>query len=226
VKTPWVAVRDYPNTYHSFVETFPGNATCIQLILNVAGTNRLPPFYEYTYGVTLEQILKDCGANEVQAVQSSGPSGRLLAPADFHHTLGFEDLACGGSLMIYHQQRDLLDVVQNFSHFFAHESCGFCTPCRVGTKLLSNSVDKIHSGHGTALDVAEVKQLGGLVQRRSHCGLGQTAANPLLNLLESFPDVVNDRLLSREFEPHFDLDAALSEARQISHRDDKEAHLS
>ncbi len=195
-------------------------------LLSISGDCAEPGIYEYDFGVSLAQILQDCGAQTVQAVQLSGPSGRLLAPADFHRILGFEDLACGGSLMIYHQQRDLLDAVQNFSHFFAHESCGFCTPCRVGSSLLRNRIDKIHAGHGTALDVAEVQQLGVLMQRRSHCGLGQTAANPLLNLLESFPDVMNKRLLQQTFEPHFDLDAALSEARQLSHRDDQEAHLS
>ena len=128
--------------------------------------------------------------------------------------------------MIYSKDRDLLKVISNFTHFFAHESCGFCTPCRVGTTLLKNGLDKIASGHGTKSDVDEMYRMATMVKRRSHCGLGQTAPNPLLDALKRFPEVFEQRLVhDSEFEPHFDLDAALEEARQISHRDDAEAHL-
>jgi [NiFe] hydrogenase diaphorase moiety large subunit len=127
--------------------------------------------------------------------------------------------------MVFGQERDLLAVIANFAHFFAHESCGFCTPCRVGTTLLRNGLDKIASGHGTRYDLDEMQRLGMLVKRRSHCGLGQTAANPILDGLQRFPQVFEQRLIHREFEPHFDLDAALEQARQITHRDDAAAHL-
>ena len=69
-------------------------------------------------------------------------------------------------------------------------------------------------------------RLGKLVKRRSHCGLGQTAANPLLDLLEKFPQVCTERLLHQDYEPFFNLDAALATTRDLTHRDDAQAHLS
>ena len=118
-------------------------------------------------------------------------------------------------------QKDMV----NFAHFFVHESCGFCTPCRVGTVLLKNGVDKIASGHGTRYDLDEMKRMGALIKRRSHCGLGQTAANPILDCFQQFPHVFEQRLVHSKFEPYFDLDGSLEEARQITHRDDAAAHL-
>lgn len=195
-------------------------------ILSISGDCTTPGVYEYPFGVSIQRILDDCGAEDVQAVQVGGPSGTLIAPDEFERKLGFEDLATGGSFMIFNRERDLLRIISNFTHFFAHESCGFCTPCRVGTTLLKNGLDKIASGHGTKSDVDEMYRMATMVKRRSHCGLGQTAPNPLLDALKRFPEVFEQRLVhDSEFEPHFDLDAALEEARQISHRNDAEAHL-
>ncbi|HEX5337889.1 MAG TPA: NAD(P)H-dependent oxidoreductase subunit E [Gallionella sp.] len=194
-------------------------------ILSVSGDCTAPGIYEYPFGVSIQQVLDDCGATEVQAVQVGGPSGTLIGPAEFSRNLGFEDLPTGGSFMVFGKNHDLLAVIRNFAHFFAHESCGFCTPCRVGTSLLKNGLDKIASGHGTQYDLDEMQRMGALVKRRSHCGLGQTAANPILDGLLRFPQIFEQRLLHSNFEPHFNLEASLGEARQISHRDDAQAHL-
>lgn len=194
-------------------------------ILSVSGDCVAPGIYEYPFGVSIQQVLDDCGAKDVQAVQIGGPSGTLIDKTKFNHKLGFEDLPTGGSFMVFGQERDLLAVIRNFAHFFAHESCGFCTPCRVGTTLLKNGLDKISSGHGTRYDMDEMKRVGALIKRRSHCGLGQTAANPVLDGLQCFPQIFEQRLVHSNFEPNFNLDAALEEARQITHRDDAEAHL-
>jgi [NiFe] hydrogenase diaphorase moiety large subunit len=194
-------------------------------ILSVSGDCTSPGIYEYPFGVSIQQVLDDCGAQNVQAVQIGGPSGSLINPAKFNRKLGFEDLPTGGSFMVFGQGRDLLEIIGNFAQFFAHESCGFCTPCRVGTVLLKNGVDKIASGHGTRYDLDEMKRMGALIQRRSHCGLGQTAANPILDCFQQFPHVFEQRLVHSKFEPYFDLDGSLEEARQITHRDDAAAHL-
>jgi len=194
-------------------------------ILSISGDCATPGAYEYDFGVSIQRILDDCGAEKVQAVQVGGPSGTLIAPDEFERKLGFEDLATGGSFMIFGQDRDLLEVVRNFTHFFAHESCGFCTPCRVGTTLLRNGMDKIASSHGTQYDVDELRRMAALVKRRSHCGLGQTASNPILDLLKRFSQLFEERLIHSDFEPHFDLDKSLEEARLLTHRDDAEAHL-
>ncbi len=194
-------------------------------ILSISGDCAAPGIYEYPFGVTIRKVLDDCGAKDARAVQVGGPSGTLIGSAEFDRRLGFDDLSTGGSLMVFSQARDLLAVIVNFAHFFAHESCGFCTPCRVGTTLLKNGLDKIAGGHGTRYDLDEMQRLATLVKFRSHCGLGQTAANPILDGLQRFPQAFEQRLVHRDFEPHFNLDAALEEARQISHRDDAAAHI-
>jgi [NiFe] hydrogenase diaphorase moiety large subunit len=194
-------------------------------ILSVSGDCVSPGIYEYPFGVTIQQVLDDCGAKDAQAVQVGGPSGTLIGSAEFQRRLGFEDLSTGGSFMVFSREHDLLAAIVNFAHFFAHESCGFCTPCRVGTTLLKNGMDKIAGGHGTQYDLDEIKRMGTLIRRRSHCGLGQTAANPILDGLQQFPHLFEQRLAHSNFEPYFDLDAALEEARKITHRDDAAAHL-
>lgn len=194
-------------------------------LLSVSGDCLKPGIYEYPFGVTVQQVLDECGAVNVQAVQIGGPSGTLIAPVEFNRKLCFEDLPTGGSFMVFSQQRNLLAIISNFAHFFAHESCGFCTPCRVGTTLLQKSLDKIASGNGTHYDLDEVRQMAALVKRRSHCGLGQTAANPILDGLQRFPLIFEQRLRHNNYQPHFNLDAALEAARHITRRDDAGAHL-
>ena len=194
-------------------------------LLSVSGDCAYPGIYEYPFGVSIKQVLDDCGAEDVQAVQIGGPAGTLIGRSGYKRIIGFEDLSTGGSFMVFGRKRDLLDIIVNFSRFFAHESCGFCTPCRVGTTLLKNAMNKIAKGQGTQYDLDEMERIGTLIKRRSHCGLGQTAANPILNGLQRFPQIFRQRLARGDFEPSFDLDAALEEARQITHRDDAAAHL-
>ena len=194
-------------------------------ILSVSGDCASPGIYEYPFGNSVQQVLDDCGAKNVQAVQIGGPSGTLIGSAEFHRKLGFEDLPSGGSFMVFSKERDLLSIIANFAHFFAHESCGFCTPCRVGTTLLRKGLDKIAAGRGTQYDLDEMKRMAALIKRRSHCGLGQTAANPVLDGLQRFPQIFEQRLAHSNFEPSFNLDMALEEARQVTHRDDAAAHL-
>jgi [NiFe] hydrogenase diaphorase moiety large subunit len=195
-------------------------------ILSICGDCARPGIYEYDFGVSIAQVLADCGAENTLGVQVGGPSGVFISEQEFDRKLGFEDLATGGSFMIFDRRRDVLEIARNFTHFFAHESCGFCTPCRVGTSLLRNHLDKICAGHGTAGDLAELSNLAQVVKNASHCGLGQTAANPILSTLQRYPDLYQARLKdNNSFEPGFDLDGALAIARRLSGRDDAMAHL-
>jgi len=195
-------------------------------ILSICGDCARPGIYEYPFGVNIEQILADCGATDVLGVQIGGPSGTFISNKEFKRQLAFEDLATGGSFIVFNDSRNVLDIVQNFTHFFAHESCGFCTPCRVGTSLLKKQLDKIIDGHGSAGDVVELESLCQLVKSHSHCGLGQTAANPILTTLQRYPDLYQKRLKNISYEPGFDLDGALETARRMARRNDAGAHLS
>jgi [NiFe] hydrogenase diaphorase moiety large subunit len=194
-------------------------------LISVSGDCPRPGIYEYPFGVSVREVLDDCGAVNTRAVQVSGPSGVCVPEHEFGRRLGFEDLPTAGAFMVFDDSRDPFEVARNFVHFFAHESCGFCTPCRVGTSMLKTTMDKIAEGHGTQHDLREVENLDHVLQTTSHCGLGRTACNPVLHTLKHFRPAYENRLKSLDFEPAFDLDGALARARQMTGRDDAGAHL-
>jgi [NiFe] hydrogenase diaphorase moiety large subunit len=195
-------------------------------ILSISGDCARPGIYEYPFGTAVRPILDDCGAKDVLGAQIGGPSGTFISNQEFDRRLAFEDLATGGSFIVFDNSRSILDITHNFTHFFAHESCGFCTPCRVGTSLLRKQFDKIYDGHGSAGDVAALDEICRLVKTYSHCGLGQTAANPVLTTLARYPEAYESRLKKISYEPGFDLDAELEIARRLANRSDAAAHLS
>jgi len=127
--------------------------------------------------------------------------------------------------MVFSRSRDMFEVARNFTHFFAHESCGFCTPCRVGTSLLRDTMDKLAAGKGSAYDMQSMQTLMRILLTMSHCGLGHTAAKPVVETMRAFPEAYEHRLRRLDFEPAFDLDAALGTARRITGRDDDWAHI-
>jgi [NiFe] hydrogenase diaphorase moiety large subunit len=194
-------------------------------VLSVSGDCARPGIYEVPFGVTVREVLADCRAEGTQAVQISGPSGTCIDATEFERRIAFEDLPTAGAFMVFDDSRDLFEVARNFTHFFAHESCGFCTPCRVGTTLLCNIMDKIHGGKGSQHDLNRIFRLNRLLQDSSHCGLGHTACNPLTDTIKRFRPAYERRLESLEFEPAFDLDGALARARAMTGRDDAGAHL-
>jgi len=194
-------------------------------LISVSGDCPRPGIYEYPFGVTVREVLADCGAVNTRAVQISGPAGVCVPEHEFGRKLGFEDLPTAGAFMVFDDSRDMFEVARNYVHFFAHESCGFCTPCRVGTAMLQQTMDKIAEGHGTQYDLREVENLDHVLQTTSHCGLGRSACNPVLHTLKHFRPAYENRLKSLDFEPAFDLDGALARARQMTGRDDAGAHL-
>ena len=194
-------------------------------LLSLSGDCERPGIYEYPFGVTVQRVLEDCGARDAQGIQMAGPAGHTVSAKQFGRRICFEDLATGGSFMVFDRSRDILDGIRNFTQFFVHESCGFCTPCRVGTSLMRDLVTKVHTGHGTRQDLEEMRRLGRIMQVACHCGLGQTAPNPVLDSLDEFPEAYERRLRSTAYEPAFDLNAALEEARQLTGRRDPGAYL-
>ncbi|MBI5891144.1 MAG: NAD(P)H-dependent oxidoreductase subunit E [Nitrosomonadales bacterium] len=194
-------------------------------LISVSGDCPRPGIYEYPFGVSVREVLQDCGAVNTRAVQISGPSGVCVPESEFGRKLGFEDLPTAGAFMVFDDSRDMFEVARNYVHFFAHESCGFCTPCRVGTSMLKQTMDKIADGHGTQYDLKEIENLDRVLQTSSHCGLGRTACNPVLHTLKHFRPAYENRLKSLMFSPAFDLDGSLARARQMTGRDDAGAHL-
>jgi [NiFe] hydrogenase diaphorase moiety large subunit len=191
----------------------------------VSGDCERAGIYEYPYGVSAREILRDCGGLEAQAVQVSGPSGVTITRPEFDRILAYEDLSTVGTFMVFGPDRDMFEVVRHFTAFFRHESCGLCTPCRVGTSLMVDLVDKVAAGKGSPLDVEDIQRIATLMKTTAHCGLGQTASNPIIDSLVKFRGDWDRRMSVADFVPAFDLDAALAESRQMADRDDAAAHL-
>lgn len=194
-------------------------------IHSVSGDCEWPGLYEYPFGTRIGRILEDCGARDTQAVQVGGPSGVCLSAFEFGRRIAFEDVPTAGAFMVFDRSRDMFEVARGFAHFFAHESCGFCTPCRVGTALVVKRMDKLAAGHGSRHDIDVLFELEQVMDTTSHCGLGASACNPLRDTILKFRPAYEQRLTSLHFEPGFDLDAELSIARRMTGRDDAGAHL-
>ena len=189
-------------------------------LLSISGDVKRAGVYEVPFGISLKEVLKLAGAEDAKAVQVGGPSGQMVAPAEFGRSISYDDLATGGSIMVFGPQRDLLDVVHAFMEFFVEESCGYCTPCRVGNVLLKRKLDEIRNGQGIPEDLEYLRTLGATVKTASRCGLGQTSPNPILTSLKSFPDTYKAVLSSLPdgLRPNFDVEAALADAKAIAGR--------
>jgi [NiFe] hydrogenase diaphorase moiety large subunit len=194
-------------------------------LLSISGDCARPGIYEFPFGVMINEILEECGAENVQAVQVAGAAGSSFAEEEFSRSIAFEDISTAGSFMVFDNSRELIRMVQNFADFFCHESCGFCTPCRVGGQLLRDLDNKVADGHAARYDLDEMRKIGQVMKEASHCGLGATAANHVFDTLDKFPYIYEQELARADYEPSFDLDAALERAREITGRDDEEAHI-
>ena len=196
---------------------------------SVSGDCERPGLYEYPLGTPISRILADCGAHQPQAVQVGGPSGTCVPASGFDRCISYDDVHSAGAFMVFDSTRDLFEVARHFARFFAHESCGLCTPCRVGTELVVRRLDKLAhergAGRGSAFDLERLRELDGLLHSGTHCGLGASACNPLRDTLAHFGQAYALRTGTAEFEPEFDLDAELSVARRATGRNDPGAHL-
>jgi len=189
-------------------------------LLSVSGDCAKGGVYEVEFGITINELLEKVSAANTIAVQVGGPSGRMIAPEDFERRICFDDLATGGSIMIFGKGRDLLEVVSAFTGFFCGESCGYCTPCRVGTTLLRTWLDRLRAGRGEPGDLASMQRIGAVMKATSRCGLGQTAANPVLSTLENFRSLYDDLVAEDPdgFRRSFDLKEAVAESEALTGR--------
>lgn len=182
-------------------------------LLSVSGDCDRPGIYEVEWGITLNAVLKMVGARAPKAVQISGPSGECVSVAqDGERRLCHSDLSCGGSVMVFDETRDLLEVARHFTRFFVDESCGICTPCRAGGVAMMGRIDRVIAGRAVAADLEDCRNWAELMRRTSRCGLGTTAAKPILTTLRKFPEVFEERLAqpAHALRPSFDADAAVS----------------
>ncbi|MCD4650592.1 MAG: hypothetical protein K8S56_02230, partial [Candidatus Cloacimonetes bacterium] len=190
-------------------------------LLSISGDCKFPGIYEIEWGISIKEILELVGADDVQAIQVGGPSGNCINPSMFNRTLGFNDLATGGSMIVIGNKRDLLrDVVMNFTDFFIEESCGSCVTCRTMTVLLKKKLEKVLNGKGVQQDLDDLiawKE----IMKLSRCGLGQTAMNPITTTIENFPELYKKHLNEGDYFSEFNLEDAVKEHCAATGRDFK-----
>jgi len=130
---------------------------------------------------------------DAKAVQIGGASGFCIPKKDFQEKLQYEDVSTGGSVIVFGEKRDMLDVAINFAEFFVEESCGQCTPCRFGTVEILKGLKNLKKGDLSLSMLKELLSLGKTMQLASKCGLGQSAPNAFISIVENFPDEVLGR---------------------------------
>lgn len=189
-------------------------------LISISGDCDKPGIYEVPFGITLKEMLAKAGAKDAAAVQMGGPSGAMVGPDEFDRTICYDDLATGGSVMVFNSTRNVLEIAKEFMEFFVEESCGYCTPCRVGNVLILNRLKSLLSGGLTATDLDELESLCESVKTTSRCGLGQTSPNPVLSTLKNFRAAYDKRLKEdvEGIKPSFDIKAALAVSQALTKR--------
>ena len=129
-------------------------------VFSVSGDCGQPGVYELPFGITVGDLLARVGATDTIAVQVGGAAGRMIGPAEFGRKFCYDDLATGGSVMVFGPQRDVLGVAHAFMEFFVDESCGYCTPCRVGTRLLLERLRQFLAGNADRADIDYLEKTG------------------------------------------------------------------
>jgi len=163
-------------------------------ILSVSGDCERPGIYELPFGITIKKLLKEVGGENAKAVQIGGASGQCIARQDFEHTIAYEDIGTGGSVIIFGPDRDMLQVAENFLEFFVEESCGQCTPCRLGNPKLLEGIKLLKQGQCSVAYLTELKKLGETIQLAAKCGLGQSSPNAFLSIVENFRTEILGRI--------------------------------
>ncbi|MDD3155302.1 MAG: NADH-ubiquinone oxidoreductase-F iron-sulfur binding region domain-containing protein, partial [Victivallaceae bacterium] len=163
----------------------------------LAGDIKYPGLVEVPMGVTLGQIIFEIGGadrNEVKAVQTGGPSGGCIpvelfdTPVDYDSLRSLGAIMGSGGMIVIGKSRCMVETARYFLSFTHHESCGKCTFCRVGTKRMYETLQRITEGKGVKADIDFLQDIGQKVRQGSLCGLGQTAPNPVLATLRYFMD--------------------------------------
>jgi len=165
----------------------------------VSGDVTKPGLYEVPFGVTLRDVLDMAGdvadKKNLQAVLFGGAAGAFATSDHLDVKMTFEDLRAAGLplgsgvVMVFDETRDLRDVLKRLGHFFAHESCGKCYPCQMGTQRQKEILDRVAAGKILEGDVIRLQDVGWTMTDASLCGLGQTAASAVLSAMKLWPEL-------------------------------------
>ena len=168
-------------------------------VFALGGKIRHTGLVEVPMGTTLREIVEEIGGGvpdgkKFKAAQTGGPSGgcipaeHLDIPIDYDNLIAIGSMMGSGGLIVMDETTCMVDIAKFFLEFTVDESCGKCTPCRIGTRRLLELLEKITSGNGEMEDIEKMEQLCYYIKENALCGLGQTAPNPVLSTLHFFRD--------------------------------------
>ncbi|HHU84431.1 MAG TPA: NADH-quinone oxidoreductase subunit NuoF [Clostridiales bacterium] len=164
---------------------------------------------EVPMGTTLREIIEVIGGGipngkRFKAAQTGGPSGGCIPASMIDIEIDYDNLVAQGAMMgsggliVMDEDNCMVDIAKFFLEFTVDESCGKCSPCRIGTKRLYEILEKITSGHGTMEDLDKMEKLCHYIKENSLCGLGQTAPNPVLSTYERFPEEYRAHVIDKK----------------------------
>jgi [NiFe] hydrogenase diaphorase moiety large subunit len=158
-------------------------------VFSVSGDCPIPGIYELELGMFLDRFVEEFGDGDTKAVQVGGASGFCVPRKKFNETIiGFEGVPTGGSMMLFNSSRSMYNVLHNYLEFFEEESCGQCTPCRVGCQQLRKGIVAVKKGTKSANYLDQLMKLSESMKITAKCGLGQSVANSFSSIVNNFKE--------------------------------------
>ena len=160
-------------------------------VFSVSGDTPIPGIFELELGMSVQNFVNEFGDGDTKAVQVGGASGFCVPRKKFSETIiGFEGVPTGGSMKLFNSSRSMYNVLHNYLDFFAEESCGQCTPCRVGCQQLLKGIEKVKKGEAISTYLNELVKLADTMKIASKCGLGQSVGNAFRSIVENFREEI------------------------------------
>jgi [NiFe] hydrogenase diaphorase moiety large subunit len=160
-------------------------------VFSVSGDTPNPGIFELELGMSVQNFVNEFGDGDTKAVQVGGASGFCVPRKKFADTIiGFEGVPTGGSMKLFNSSRSMYNVLHNYLDFFTEESCGQCTPCRVGCQQLLKGVEKVKKGESKSTYLNELVKLADTMKISAKCGLGQSVGNAFKSIVENFKEEI------------------------------------
>lgn len=160
-------------------------------VFSISGDTPNAGIYELELGMTVEDFVSDFGDGDTKAVQVGGAAGMCVPRKKFADmVIGYEGVPTGGSMMLFNSTRSMYNVLKDYLEFFTEESCGQCTPCRVGCQQLLEGIEAVKRGEKHPSYLESLKKLAETMKLSAKCGLGQSVANPFISIIDNFKEEI------------------------------------
>ena len=168
-------------------------------VFSVSGDVKKPGVYELVMGSHLRELVEELAlAGKIKMIQVGGATGRIVPYEMIDTPLAFESILGAGAVIVFDESRDVIDIVYRTMEFLTEESCGKCTPCRQGTEVMLEILERFGRGEGLKKDIRDLEDLSTVMMLSSLCGLGQAAPNAVTDSLQYFKDVYQSCIAGNE----------------------------